>query len=332
MNQAPASEVLEWLREPSGECDTAKLFEVLNQARNRFYLMYDSVPLFEIVQCFEVQRFCVSCDHCHDTYSGITLPRDFQTVEAMWLNSQPVQLFSSWREWQRGFSSECSCGLSKVDMPGLFSTERDLTPGTASRLQVVASSPADKGKKVFLRGIDAENLPFTEELVLEDRPVTSTHSVRGLVGGSGFSKVRTIGTVSLSTEEGRLLSLYGPDETMPGYKRIKISGLGNSGYPASCVSHVNIRGARRYFPIFRDTDPVETDNRMAFEEMARFLRINAKQSKDRNDLQAATYHLTLAKQALLGDKSRELGKSTRSDLKFTAPRIGPRRLGSYGRR
>lgn len=332
MNQAPASEVIEWLKEPSAECDRAKLFDILNDARARFYNFYDTLPLFEITQCFEVQRFCVSCDACHDTYKGITLPRDFQTVEAMWLNSIPVQLFSSWREWQRGLSAECSCGLSKVDLPGLFSTERDMLPGTASRLQVVASSPEDTGKKVVLRGVDVVGRNFTTELVLSEKPAFTELAVKGITGGNGFSKERTRGTVSLSTEEGRLLSLYGPDETMPGYKRIKISGLGNSGYPAGCVSHVNIRGARRYFPIYRDEDPVETDNRTAFQEVARFLRINAKQSKDGNDLKAAAYHLTQARQALLGDKSREVGKSTRTDLRFTAPSIGPRRLGRhYGR-
>ena len=120
-----------------------------------------------------------------------------------------------------------------------------------------------------------------------------------------------------------MLSVYAPDETMPGYKRIKISGL-----RPGC-DRVNIRAARRYFPVFRDGDVVECDNRTAFEEMVRFLRINKKQNQDRNDIVVSAHHFNQAKGALLGDRAREIGKSTSMDLRVETPSFGPRALGKW---
>ena len=106
MQQALVSDVLPWLIEPSGDCDNTKLLVWLNSARERMFQLYSEIALFEITQCFEVQSFCVDCNDCANVYSGVTLPREFQTVEAMWFNDLPVELFSSWREIGRASCRE----------------------------------------------------------------------------------------------------------------------------------------------------------------------------------------------------------------------------------
>lgn len=323
MNQALVSDVLDWLIEPSGECDRTKLITWLNQARERMYQLYAEIALFEINECFEVQTFCVDCNACSDAYSGVTLPREYQTVEAMWYNDSPVELFSSWREWQRGMSPYCACGLEKVDVPGLFSSERDPLPKNPKRLSVHAMLTADIGKTVTIRGVDVFGVQRVQSFQLKLTPQFTENAMRSLAAGAGFTKTRTEGGVVLAEEGGRMLSVYAPDETMPGYKRIKISGI-----RANCA-RVNIRGARRYFPVFRESDVVECDNRTAFEEMTRFLKINRKQNKDRNDIAVSAHHFNQAKGALLGDRSREIGKSTSADLRIETPSFGPHALGQW---
>ena len=323
MNYALASEVLDWITEPSGECDRGKLFTLLNQARERMYLLHESLPLFDISYCFQVQTFCVDCNTCAETYRGVTLPRHYQTVEAMWYNDSPIELYSSWREWVRGMSPECSCGLSKFDMPGLFSSERDPIAARPVHLRIVAQSPKDFGKKVTVRAVTVLGHTTTTEYTLVRNGVLTEHAIVALAKGSGFQKPRTEGSVVLAEENGRVLSVYEPDETMPGYKRIKLTGLRNG------CEQVNIRGLRRYHPVYREGDVIETNNRTAFEEMVRFLRLNGKRDKNSDDIKGAVYHMAQSKGALMGDKSRELGKSTQTEVNLRSASYGPHRLGGW---
>lgn len=322
MNQALAGDILEYLIEPSGECDRPKLFTILNRIRERMYQMYAELPMFEISQCFEIQTFCADCNTCGERYRGVTLPRDFQTVEALWYNDDPIPLYTSWREWQRGMAPECSCGLSKFDMPGLYSSERDLLPAHPRRLSVHAELTADIGKKATIRGLDAFGAARVEVITLSTEPQFTTNAMKSIERGRGFSKERTAGGVILGEEGGRVLSIYSPDETMPGYKRIKIAGLRDA------CNQVNIRASRRFFPVYREDDVVETENRTAFEEMARFLRLNDKQTKSPDDMRSASAAMAQAVQALKGDRAREIGKSTRGSVEV-AMYSGPRRIGSW---
>lgn len=326
MQQALAGDILDWLAEPSGECDRPKLFDVLNECRERFYQLYPAITLFEIEYCFELQTFCSDCNVCDDMYRGVTLPRDYQNAEAIWNNDFAVTMNSSWREWQRGgLSPYCDCGLSKFDMPGLYSSERDLRPRMPARLGVNAVSQADVGKQVTLRGIDIFGVAREQVLTLGIERVFTDHIWRSINRGSGFSKPRTEGPVIFSEENGRILSIYSPDETMPGYRRIKITGAGGG------RAQLNVRGMRRYFPVFKETDVVELDNRTALTEMARFIRVNKKVSKDSSDLRTASFALDQVRAALEGDKARDAGKTAQATMRVESIGFGPPRLGqSYG--
>lgn len=310
---ALAGDVLDAVTLGSGECDRVKALGILNRIRERLYQMFPSIPLFDISMVFDLQSFCADANDCAPSYRGVTLPRAFQSVEAMWLQSMPITLYTSWREWQRGMAPECFCGLAKYDLPDLYSSERDILPGRPVKLSVYAENGADVGKRAAIIGTDVFGARRTYEFILTHEPQFTENAMRSIDRGRGFIKTRTVGRVILSDENSRVLSAYEPDETVPGYRRIKITGMRDD------CSQVNIRGNRRYFPVYAEGDLIETDNRTAFEEMARFLKINDKVNKDANDMRSAAAALAQAKEALKGDRSRELGKSTDGVVSVALP-------------
>lgn len=328
MQYALASDVLDAVTLGSGECDRAKALAILNRIRARMYDWFPEIPLFEVSMVFDLQSFCADANDCAPVYRGVTLPRDFQSVEALWLNSTPIALYTSWREWQRGMAPECVCGLAKYDLPGLYSSERDILPGRPVKLSVYAENGADVGKSATIIGTDVFGARRNYVFILTHEPQFTENAMASIDRGRGFIKTRTVGRVILGDENSRVLSAYEPDETVPGYRRLKITGMRDD------CSQVNIRGNRRYFPVYSEDALIETDNRTAFEEMARFLKINDMVNKNGDDMRSAAAAISQAKEALKGDRSRELGKSTDSVVNVALPNFSRHALGfgNYGTR
>ncbi len=317
-----------WIQSGYGECDDAALGRAVNTIRQHFYAWYADLPLFlDAVECFAVQTFPMSCSNCRETYQGVTLPRDFQNVEAMWWNDFPVRLQSSWREFQFGLSPECDCRLQKFDMPQPFSTALDIWPDAPSILRVVAMDRADEGKRFIVRGTTSGNAPFMQEFTLSRQPQATTEALRGVNPRGGVTKDVTAGRVFMTDQSNRVIGMYEPDETVPTYRRIKISGI-----PDGC-EHVNIRAARRYFPVSGDDDVVETDQEIAWDAMARFLRIWKKSDKTAQDVASEREFATAAKNLVTGQAAREVGKATQAEIRFQSPQVfsGRGRLNRTGR-
>lgn len=304
----------------AGECDDAALAEVVNGIRQEWYSWYEKLPLFRMAEeCFQVQDFAVDCNRCHETYRGVTLPRDYAAVEAMWYDSRPVQLFDRWRQWQYGMSSPCECGLNSYDM-GEFPTERDLQPGQPRRLMFWALDSRDVGKRLDLRGQDVFNRPFHGSYKLESTPQLTEVALVTLERQGGVSKDPTAGRVFLADETGRVLSIYAPEETVPTYKRSKITGL-----PDSC-QYVNIRAARLFQELFDDYDVVETDNSQAWQAMARAHRLQNMPTKGAAEIKSIGADKLLAENLLRGDDVRLKGKHTVAEIRTAMPLFGSRRL------
>jgi hypothetical protein len=90
---------------------------------------------------------------------------------------------------------------------------------------------------------------------------------------------------------------------------MKISGV--------CVGdQVLVKASRRFHPLYHDTDVIETDNRLAIEECAKFFRFNDSKSPDPLVAQKALNHSINAKNYLLGEKSRQRGKATISQMRY----------------
>lgn len=305
-----------WVRSGYGECDTDTLAEVVNAIREHLYSWYADLPLFlDAAECFQLHDFCVNCNACSDTYKGITLPRDFLTVEAMWWNDWPIVLQNEWREFQVGMSSECDCKLEKFDVAGRFPTAMDLRYQHPKKLRALAVRSADAGKKLKIRGINGAGVPHEYTFTLTTQAQNSPDQFRSINQVGGVVKDATVGRVILADEDDRLLSIYEADETMPAYRRIKITGLREG------VHCVNIRAARKFYPLTDDDDVVETDNRMVFDSMARYLRLYRKADKTGDDLRAEKDHYATARGLMMGTVSREIGKSTRTELVIATPTI-----------
>ena len=318
------SDAKEWLRSEAETCDDRRLAKLVNDVRRHFYLMYEDVDLFlDVQECFEVQSFPLECNGCSDCYRGVTLPRGYHTIEAMWFNNAPVDLRSGWREYQEGIAPECDRQLQAISMGDNFPTERELGHGYGEKLKFLCVDPADRGKRVVVRGMDIYGVEVKETVTLDTRYVETANRYASLHRPAGIVKDTTIGAVIVAEHEGRILSRYAPDERIPAYRRVKITGL-----PDDCAQ-VNIRASRRFIPLFDDNDVVESDNSLAFEEMARFVRLNSKVNKEDVDMRAAKMHYTQAKALMLGEKARDLGKATKTDLKIATCNFTPRRL--FGR-
>lgn len=320
MGYAKFSTVRDWVQPGYGECSPDVLAEVVNASREHMYSWYEKLPLFlDAIECFKLQTFCVECNSCSDTYRGVTLPRDFLTPEAIWWQDWPLTMRSEWREWQMGISPQCDCRLQKFDVPGRFPTAIDLVYRHPKKLRALCLRQADAGKKLKIRGINAAGVPYEYQFTLTTQPQDSPEAFRSIERRGGVLKDATLGRVVLSTEDDRLLCIYEADETIPAYRRIKITGT-DVGCPTSdqCI---NIRAARTYYPLSDDDDVVESDNRMVFDAMARYLRLNRKHDKSSDDLRAEKDHLATARGLMLGTISREQGTSTRADVRVSAPHL-----------
>jgi hypothetical protein len=324
MNYTTFGAVKEAMRDAAGGCNDKDLSDLINSARHHFYLWHSEISLFlDAIECFKVQKFPLDCNGCTETYEGVTLPREMQRVEAIWFNDWPMQIRSDWREWQTGISPECACGLQSIDIPGAFPTALEI--GEPVELELVALSSADIGNTVVLRGVDVVNRPTTQTLVLSSDPVVTDIKIRSIDRRGGVLKPLTAGRVLLREKGRRVLSIYEPDETMPSYRRVKITGL-----PNGCQV-VNIRGSRKYFPLFDDNDVVETDNLPAFDAMVRYLRAFRKSSKTAADLAIEKDYMATARYLMMGEKSRDQGKSVANEIRIATPRFANHGL-NRGRR
>ena len=297
------------------ELDPDKLIEIVNAIRQELYSMYSSVSQFATVQeCFEVQTFCVGCNDGGEVYRGITLPRDYAAVEAMWYDGRSVRLFDRWRAWQEGITHPCECGLKKFDMGDYFPTERDIVG--ASKLVFVAQNSADIMKEFTIRGKTVLG-EAQETFKLSD---ASQATVSVWVSIDQIVKDQTEGNVVLAQENGRKLSIYAPEEIVPAYKRIKITGIPDE------HAYVNIMAAREYVPLHDEQDAVETGNLRVWELMARYLKLDRKDGRSREDILSAEKFKNDARELLLGDASRNKGKSTTTDLRVASPAFKPHAL------
>lgn len=319
MHYALLSQAKRWIANAYGTNDPETLTEVINAIRREWYAWYEDTAIFvDVEECFEVQTFPLGCNRVADCYRGITLPRGWESIEAMWLNDRPVQMFDRWRQWQDGLACPCDNALAKYDMGDSFPTERDMIPGRACKLVAQALSPKDIGKRFVIRGTSFTGDPIEQAFSLETRPQVSALPFLSINQPGGIVMDLMEGRVALAQDGGRLLSVYAPGEQVPAYKRVKITGL-PSGH-----SYVIIRGARRYVELFDDYDVVESDNSRAWESMARAIRLNRKADRDGKDMQSEKLYVTQCRELLLGDKSRSLGKSAQQRVNIVSPRFTPR--------
>lgn len=301
-------EALSWLESSYGTSDMDKLLRALNDIRARIYLLYGDAKVIPTVQkCFQLQEYCFDCNSCSEKYVGVTLPRDAEVEEGIWYNTpdNQVTLFDDWRAWSPSIEEYSHCGIDSFAMAGLYSTERDIEPcGEPRRLKVIAQSDADCGKIVTLRGPVINNRQGVDRIILDTKYNLSENYYYSLNQNGGVVLPEdSCGEIWIAQEDDRVLSKYAPKEKIPGYRRLRLTGL-----RPGC-DQVNVRYTRRNCELHAMDDVVELANKPAIDEFARYLRIQEKPSKTGIEIENAKYHLQTAISLLFGQKQRETGNA-----------------------
>lgn len=303
MNQTSFGTMLKWIERPFNttvERDRALLVDTANRIREKMYNLYTQYEIeVDVEECFELQEFC-RCGQCDETYRGIALPSYMQTVEAAWASSQPISLYSKWRESKVGITPKEDCRLAMYDMPGLYPTERDLSPcGCIDGLEFLAKSPLDTGKEVVVTYVNEQGDSITERVsLLRSAWASLEYKVKSLRAVILPTHLR--GGISIRQQSNeRILSEYGPHESVPSYRRVKFTGV-----PCGCV--VVVRASRKYTPLWEDYDIVETANRDAIEDAARHL-FYATSGSEGGMIEKSEYHRRMFESSLRGEQSRNIG-------------------------
>lgn len=285
--------------------DRLRVVNLVNKYRNLIYTEYDKHKLFDNV----FHHICVS-DFAQGgvPYKGFTLPSDVLGVESIYACGFPLTLHSRWRESHTGLGVNTSVIVEAVEMAETFATERDLQ--LCTRIKVYAESELDTGKKVYVEAINSANklvkICFT--LVGEGFAVSSI-KVKKIVSVS--LPPQRGGSVRLSQSDNYDLSIYAPWETVPVYRRYKVSD-------SSSTKTVLVQGTKRYVPIYFDHDIVEVGNQLTIEEGVQFFKYS-KGSKDQAELKTAEYHYAKFNDYIKGDIARNRGNAIQDGNPFRGP-------------
>jgi len=331
MNQTTLATFLKWIERPfqtTVEKDRPYLIDMANLIREKMYNAYQEYEIeVDVEECFQVQRFC-QCGQCESEYMGITLPSYMNTVEAAWFLNTPITLYSKWRESKVGLKTSANCLIASYDRPGFYPTERDLSPcGAADVIQFLARSPLDSNKKVRIVYESDRGEETTEEISLQSGAWMGTNGLVRYIKSVILPPSLKSGVDIRQATGGRVLSNYSPFETVPSYKRIKLTGVCDKAV-------VVIRASRNFTPLWDDYDIVETGNREAVDNAARHL-FYSNSGAEGGMIQKSEYHRGLFMNAIKGEQSRDIGlnrENTHSGPPIRASRLRGNRTHAIRRR
>lgn len=214
--------------------DEAKTIFGFSKEPKLFRWITDAVEL--LAQKGDIDPLVGYVDLCVDG-SCVTLPREVETVLACNIGGRPAlghdQLFSFHLNGPGDFGTRCDYTWDDV---GTFCTYRDIK--CPSKLVAFLDSEADEGTVIRVFGYDDQNRPLRTLVngVYEDGYRVPTIFGYALPDSgapyvsriTAIVKQRTSGTIRLSsfdssTTSGTLLGVFEPDETVPQYRRIRIS-------------------------------------------------------------------------------------------------------------
>lgn len=249
-----------------------------------------------------------------DPVPTVTLPRQFQSVLGVQFASGdmpgvPRQVYPRWQEYVAGGGGQVSAGTGMqklIDMGDGFITYNDPTDEYYPRFEITDAN--DIGRVVKLAALDVEgNDVFDADgnawlsVTMTANGVTVPKLVAKIVA---VIKPVTEGTVNLfavnrsnSTYKTKIAA-YEPTETVPSYKRYKISG-------GEYSSRLNLMCKRRFVELVNGSD--DETLIVPGNEGALKMTLMALQYEDKNDLERAETYFQKAIQLLNAELKEDMG-------------------------
>ncbi len=270
----------------------AEIIGVINKYRELLYTQYDKLQLFDnVFHRVRVETYGCGCEQ----YQGFTLPADILSVEAVWDDGRSLTLHSRWREAHNGKGLPNS-RVSTLEMAETFPTVRDLN--ITGKIKIFTEHADDHGKLVHMdvvqKGGRQKRLVFTLE---HDGWAVSPVRVERIISVS--LPTERVGGLRLAQEDNRELAVYAPNESVPVYRRHKVTA-------SRCSTSLVLQGVKRFVPVWFDHDVVEVGNRLALDAAARHFRYTQGGS-DAKEIQTGEYWLTKLNGYLLGQSARQRG-------------------------
>lgn len=256
----------------------------------------------------------------------ITLPRQFARLINLDVCRKPIRIQNEFYEMLEGGpglqtpTNVCSCdwcGALEGYERGTWPTMVDLT-ATNQYLRVYITDARDVSKTIVFGGATDQNghgiydqhgvTSVQGAVLVFEQPFATTPMI--VTGFQCVMKDPTYGDILLKQVDATtgaevLLSRYGPDETIPAYRRYYIHNLPNSCCPANAVnpSIVQVTGLAKlaYVPVSRDTDLLIIGNEEALIEEAQAIQYSTMDSPTAAQ-QEAKHHANALR--LLHDEQR----------------------------
>jgi hypothetical protein len=132
------------------------------------------------------------------------------------------------------------------------------------------------------------------------------------------------GAVTLMDNDRRVLSIYTPSESVPTYRRMKVSESCND-------STVLLQGNKRFQDIYFECDIVEVGNRLIIEAAGRYFKYG-ENTTEKKEIERANYDLAKMGDLLRGDMQRQQGAAKQDGFPYANPnRLKSKSLPGYSR-
>jgi hypothetical protein len=288
------------------EQDRNEVVRHVNRYRELLFSLYNTFKLFDSsYHCIEVSKYRINCQS-DGTYNGIALPPDIVSVEDAWENSEPMKIRSHWREGHSGVGLTTARKLDLIEVGQAFPTERDIL--CPAGIKIFAGGDDDGGKIVLVEGRDPDGKPLKAHIELIANGWSVTRRKRFAQIDRVALPPKRCGEVRIATADGHLLSVYAPWETVPSYRRFRV------GHRCE-ASTIVIKGAKKFIPIFFDSDIVEVGNSLIIEAAGNYFKYDDS-TTDANELKRADRDFGKMKSLLDGAISRHSGGAVQDGNPF----------------
>lgn len=310
-----------WVAAAIGKQWPADRGEVLARVNDIRELMYDvSVLGWQGTLCVPIRTLCDTCGTC-GSYSGLSLPSYVANVLGVYSDGRALSVVDRWGVYPYDEETLSGCqSFQFVDMGEEFPFLNDPPCGECYKLQFMAKKQADVGKILTVRYLDANDIERVEEIRLDRLRAETQYLVKSVLRNGISLPKELFGAVSVRTDSGVILSEWQPWELVPGYRRLRLEGTGCATLP-NLVVHFE----RRRAPLYSLSDPVETAQKLIWEDGARYLRLHNKSAADGSDIANAQRFLASFTSKLEAEGRRIRGRTHKRALNFTSHT--PRRSG-----